>query len=151
MQMNCRKKMLSFILCMVLTVAVALCTTGCNGGKDTQDPAGTGQNTWEDGSVIGEGSREFSLTVTDKDGKETHLTVRTEKETVGEALTEHGVIAGEDSEYGLFVKTVNGLTVDYDADGAYWAFYVNDEYAQTGVDSTAVTEGESYSFKVEQG
>ena len=61
------------------------------------------------------------------------------------------MIAGEDSEYGLFVKTVNGLTVDYDADGAYWAFYVNDEYAQTGVDSTAVTEGESYSFKVEQG
>ena len=59
------------------------------------------------------------------------------------------MIAGDESEYGLYVKTVNGITADYDKDGVYWAFYVNGEYAQTGVDSTSITEGDSYSFKVE--
>lgn len=62
---------------------------------------------------------------------------------------ELGLIAGEESEYGLYVKTVNGITADYDKDGVYWAFYINGEYAQTGVDSTKIAEGESYSFKVE--
>ena len=69
---------------------------------------------------------------------------------MGDALTELGLIAGEESDYGLYVKTVNGVTLDYDADGAYWAFYVNGEYAQTGVDATTITEGDAYSFKAEK-
>ena len=59
------------------------------------------------------------------------------------------LIAGEDSEYGLYVKTVNGVTVDYDTDGKYWAFYVDGEYAATGVDSTDITAGATYTFKAE--
>ena len=48
------------------------------------------------------------------------------------------------------MKTVHGITADYDTDQTYWAFYVNGEYAQTGVDSTNVTAGDTYSFKVEK-
>ena len=59
------------------------------------------------------------------------------------------MIEGDESEYGLYVKTVNGITADYDADGVYWAFYINDEYAQTGVDSTPITEGDRYAFRIE--
>ena len=47
------------------------------------------------------------------------------------------------------MKTVNGITADYDTDGVYWAFYVNDEYATSGVDVTEITEGDSYALKVE--
>lgn len=50
----------------------------------------------------------------------------------------------------LYVKTVNGITADYDTDQTYWAFYVNGEYASTGVDSTPVNEGDTYEFKVEK-
>ena len=46
-------------------------------------------------------------------------------------------------------KTVNGVTVDYDTDGKYWAFYVDGEYAATGVDSTDITAGATYTFKAE--
>lgn len=67
---------------------------------------------------------------------------------VGEALLDVGLIAGEDSEYGLYVKTVNGVTADYDTDQTYWAFYVNGEYAQSGTDSADITVGNAYSFKV---
>ena len=151
MQMKRSKKLSSFILCMALIVAMALFTTGCNGstGNITPSGAGTEVNVRTDSNQLGEGSTKFTLTVVDKEGNETQFEIHTDKETVGEALTELELIAGEESEYGLYVKTVNGITADYDKDGVYWAFYVNDEYALTGVGSTKITEGDSYSFKVE--
>lgn len=194
MQKKCTKKLLSWILCTVLIVAMALCTAGCNGRTENGDAAADGQGadvrvestepgdnsesedaseagndsesgenagksgenagSTEDGaqseaSVLGEGSTEFALTVVDKDGNETLFEIHTDKETVGEALLELELISGDEGEYGLYVKTVNGITADYDTDGVYWAFYINGEYAMTGVDATPITEGDSYSFKVE--
>ncbi len=154
MQMNQGKKVSSFILCMVLIVAMALSTVGCNGSKDSGAASGdagaqAGAEVQREGGELGEGSKEFSLTVTDKDGNETQFEIHTDKETVGEALQELNLIDGEEGEYGLFVKTVNGITADYDADGVYWAFYVNGEYAASGVDVTQITEGDSYALKVE--
>lgn len=163
MQKNGSKKLLSFILCMALIVAMAIFTTGCNGNADKDVSSGTGtessaqtetevqdnNSAQADVDVLGTGDTEFTLTVVDKEGGETQFEIHTDKETVGDALTELGFIEGEESEYGLYVKTVNGITADYDTDGVYWAFYVNDEYASSGVDSTTITLGESYSFKVE--
>ena len=62
---------------------------------------------------------------------------------------ELGLISGEESQYGLYVKTVNGITLDYDKDGKYWAFYIGGEYAVTGVDTTEITAGSTYTFKAE--
>ena len=102
------------------------------------------------GTVLGEGQTHFMVTVVDKDGMETFFSVNTDKEILGEALLELGLIAGEEGAYGLYVKQVNGITADYDVDQTYWAFYINGEYAMTGVDSTNVEEGATYSFKVEK-
>lgn len=142
-----RRKLVTLMLAMMLIAAMALGMTGC--GNKEEEAAVSTETVHEDGAVLGEGSKEFAFTVVDMEGEETNLEIHTDKETVGEALLELGVIAGEKSEYGLYVKTVNGLTVDYDKDGKYWAFYVNDEYGLTGVDSTDITEGDSYAFKVE--
>ena len=142
------KKSLSLILCMVLIVAMALFTNGCNGG--TEETAAVETNVSLEGGEIGEGSTEFAFTVVDGEGNETAFTVHTDKETVGDALLELNLIAGEQGDYGLYVKTVNGITADYDVDQTYWAFYVNGEYAMSGVDTTAVTAGDSYAFKVEK-
>ncbi len=120
--------------------------------EDTQAEEQTTEQTdaQTDATVLGEGQTVFTFNVTDSDGNETNFEIHTDKETVGDALLELDLIAGEDSEYGLYVKTVNGITADYDKDQTYWAFYVNGEYAQTGVDSTNVTAGDTYSFKVEK-
>jgi hypothetical protein len=75
------------------------------------------------------------------------FTVKTDKDTVGAALLEHALIAGEQSQYGLYVKVVNGMTADYDVDQSYWSFYINGEYAMTGVDSTEITEGTTYKLE----
>ena len=52
---------------------------------------------------------------------------------------------------GFAVQTVNGITADWDKDQTYWAFYINGEYAMTGVDATEITEGDSYSFVLTKG
>ncbi len=166
MQEKCSRKLLSFILCMVLIVAMALFTTGCNGSTGSGDSAGSSTAAEDAGGIsastaaedtggqaerkqLGEGSTTFLFTVVDQDGSETVYEIHTDKDTVGAALLELELIAGEEGQYGLYVKTVNGITADYDKDGTYWAFYVNGEYASAGVDATAITEGDSYSFKVE--
>lgn len=150
MKMKRIQKTLSLFLCMVLIVAMALGTIGCNGNTGNDSSAAeTAVETFADGSVLGEGSKSFDFSVVDKDGTESVFEIHTDEETVGAALLEIGMIAGEDGPYGLYVKTVNGMTADYETDGVYWAFYVNDEYGQSGVDLTDITEGDTYSFRME--
>ncbi len=91
----------------------------------------------------------FTITIVDGDGNETTQEIETTKTTVGDALMEKGMLEGEESEYGLYVKAVNGIVADYNTTGTYWAFYIDGEYAMTGVDQTEIKEGVSYMLKVE--
>ena len=83
---------------------------------------------------------------TDLDGKTTKFLVKTDKTIVGEALLEVGLITGEEGPYGLMVSAVNGDTADYNKDKAYWAFYVNGDYATKGVDQTEIDPTATYAF-----
>ena len=157
MKMTRSKKALSFILCIVLIAAIALFTAGCNGNNDAGSNTTTNATTEateapeaSEVTTVGEGEKSFDFTVTDINGNTTEFKVFTDKTTVGEALLELKLIEGEDGQYGLYVKKVNGITADYDVDQTYWAFYVDDEYAMTGVDMTDIVEGSSYSFKQEK-
>ena len=144
-------KSLSLFLCLLLTVAMTLSAIGCNNNSNSGAVTSNETTAVSSGSnVLGEGKTKFTFMVVDKDGNETEFEIHTDKETVGQALQELNLIAGENSEYGLYVKTVNGITADYDTDKVYWAFYVNGTYATSGVDTTPVTEGGRYSFKVEK-
>ena len=146
MKFTSNKKFTSWLLCMMLIVAMAL-TAGC-GEKKQEDNSSAGQEVST--NKLGEGKTQFNFTVVDKDGKETAFDIHTDKTTVGDALLELGLIAGEEGAYGLYVKQVNGITADYDVDQTYWAFYVNGEYGMTGVDVTNIEAGATYSFKVEK-
>lgn len=152
MKMTRTKKALSFILCIVLIAAIALFTTACNDNKAT-DTTTTEVSTTEapKATVLGEGKTQFTITVTDLEGNETVFEINTDETTVGAALLDLNLIAGEEGQYGLYVKTVNGITVDYETDGAYWAFYVDGEYAVSGVDTTDIVAGTSYALKAEKG
>ena len=61
-----------------------------------------------------------------------------------------GVIAGDMGDYGLYVKTVDGETLDYDTDAMYWAFYENGAYASKGVDQTDIIADVKYEFRAEK-
>ena len=128
---------------MVLIAATALTFVSCGNEGKTEDT--TVSEATED-NVLGEGSTSFSFVVRDMDGNEKSFTVKTDAKTVGDALLAVNLIEGEDGQYGLYVKKVNGITADYDVDQTYWAFYVNGEYAMTGVDTTDVEAGATYMF-----
>lgn len=141
------KKLISMLLCIMLVASLAVVSTGCA----NKAPAAPAAVTMTEGATLGKGATAFTFTVVDGEGKSVTVTVKTDKETVGEALVDLGLIEGEESEWGLYVKTVNGVTADYDTDGTYWAFYIDGEYAMTGVDATEINAGSTYTFQVEKG
>ena len=144
MKNNSKMRMLSLVLVFVLVAAAAL--TGCSGAP-TETTGATGQvtNTTE----LGEGSKTFELTVEDKEGVIHSYRIHTDEEMVGFALIEHELIEGEQGQYGMYIKSVLGQTLDYETDGMYWAFYVNGEYALTGVDQTPIQADTAYLLKAE--
>ena len=148
---NFSKKLLvtlSIVLIAVMALVIAGCTNNQTNEPTTTEPV---QTTAGQSSVInkGEGEKAFVFIVTDAEGNNTHFMIKTDKETVGEALMELDLISGEEGQYGLYVKTVNGITLDYDKDKMYWAFYEENNYANQGVDQTSIKEGGVYAFKAE--
>lgn len=151
MKLTRRKTSLSGVLCMVLIAAMALTATGCSTTKSESPSNQTESSTilrHERDTIhqLGEGQTTFSLTVVDLAGEEFAFEISTDAETVGKALAEVDLISGEDGPFGVMVTTVNGIRLVYE-EGAYWAFYVDGEYAMTGVDETPIEAGKDYSFR----
>ena len=93
-----------------------------------------------------EGSKAITIEVTGKSGEMKEYQVRTDAEYLRQAMeeTEGLTFSGAESEYGLMVDTVNGDLADYNADGAYWGFYVNGEYCNYGIDTQPVEDGDVF-------
>ena len=170
------KKRFAQLICLMLAAAMAFSMVGCGASKTaetaaetlaavetTEAPAETASAETEaepaaeaaatavytEDTELGEGSKTFTFIATAAEDNKVTFTVHSDAATVGEALLALNLIAGEESSYGLYVKTVNGVTADYDTDGHYWAFYIDGEYASTGVDATELTDGAVYAFTVE--
>ncbi len=91
-----------------------------------------------------EGSKSITIEVTGKAQSTTEYKVQTDAEYLRQAMEEaEGLtFSGADG----MVDTVNGETADYAADGAYWAFYVNETYCQYGIDTQPVEDGDSFAI-----
>ena len=138
---NTIKNKLALMLVIVMMISLASCDYFIR--KDLPE---IWQNaTYVQDTELGEGSKTLVVKVEVEENSVT-FTIHTDAETVGEALLNLGLIAGEESQYGLYIKQVNGMTADYDIDQTYWAFYINGEYAMTGADTTPISEGEVYSL-----
>ena len=134
-------------LSALLLVISVLCFVfvSCGDAEDKTDDAEHTEDT-----TIGQGATEFTFEVEHLNGKVVTFTVKTDKEILSDALLENNLISGEEGQFGLYVKTVDGVTYDYKADGVYWALYVDGDYATSGVDSQSVENGHTYKFKAEQ-
>ena len=145
-------KILLSVLALVLIAAMALGFAACGNKTNEQEPSTTPaqstqpSSTEETATQIVQGEKSFKFEETDKDGSKTVFDIKTDADTVGAALIENKLVSGTESEYGLMVDTVNGVKYDYTADKMYWAFYIDGDYAQTGVDSTNIENGKTYSF-----
>lgn len=124
------KKLISLILVLLTLLSLAAC-----GAPKTE----------AEGPKVS-----FTLVIVDDQGNETTKTIETTRTIVGDALLDEGLLEGEESEYGMFITHVNGIYAEYNETGTYWAFYIDGEYAMTGVDQTNITDGTTYMLKVEK-
>lgn len=98
-----------------------------------------------------QGAKTIIVEVVDKEGIVSAYEHHTDAEFLRAAIEEMDSVTleGDESQYGLYIKKVNGISAVYETDGAYWAIYVNGEYAMNGVDTEPVKDGSTYSFKYE--
>ncbi len=94
------------------------------------------------------GSKSVTIEVVNKAQETASYTVKTDAEYLRQAMeeTEGLTFSGTESEYGMMVETVNGETADYNTDGAYWAFYVNGDYCNYGIDTQPVEDGDTFTI-----
>ncbi len=137
------KKIPTAIAALALIFACVFSLASC---FNTVDAEGVWENaTYRRDVTLGNGEKTISLTV--KAGEDSvTFTVKTDKENLADALVEHDIISGEESDYGLTVYTVNGMTADFRTESVYWALYEGDSMAPYGVSSTEISDGDSFSF-----
>jgi hypothetical protein len=166
---NFIKRLASLILSICLIAAIGLSLTSCGEKETPQDNYVPGQSTissktsseaYVPGDTYGvaatdvnkgNGNISFIFRVIGPNDSNTIYRIFTNEKTVGDALQKLNIISGEESTYGLYVKTVNGITADYDKDKAYWAFYVDGKYASTGVDKTDIVKDAEYWMQYTKG
>lgn len=142
------------LIALLLVLSVLICLAGCNTEEKPTEPEA---NVTEEGGEIaasglwtsakyrkdtelGEGKKTVSVDI-EAEGKEITVTLKTDAATLGQALYNEGLI--NDAS---FFNVCNGIKADWDADNAYWGFYVGSEYAMVGVNDTEISGGEHYRF-----
>lgn len=96
------------------------------------------------------GSKTITVDVVLTDGSDTESTLHTDAEYLRGALEEAEMIEGTESEYGLFVTTVNGVTAD-ESKQQWWCLTKDGEMLQTGVDSTPIADGDHFELTLTEG
>lgn len=97
-----------------------------------------------------ESAIEITLKVVHGDGSEKEFPISTSAANLREALEAEGLIEGEESSYGLFVKTVDGETAD-DSKEQWWCLTKGGEMWNYGVDDTEISDGDTFEFTLTEG
>ena len=93
-----------------------------------------------------EGEKSFTVEVVHGDGTKKTFTYQTDAEYLGEVLLGEGLIQGDANQFGLYINTVDGEDAIFETDGAYWALYEGEDYAQQGIDETPILDGSVFSL-----
>ena len=88
------------------------------------------------------GDKTITVTVVNKES-EKDFEINTDAEMLRGALDEIDLVQGEEGEFGLFIKTVDGYTAD-EAAQEWWCVTKGGEVHMTGVSETVIADGETY-------
>lgn len=99
-----------------------------------------------------EGSKTIEISITHKDGTVKELTLHTDAKYLLDAIREkdENLIQGEQGQYGLYIKTIDGYTCNETAQ-EWWGYTRKGEYVETGVELTPIYDGDSFEFKLNVG
>lgn len=149
---------LALLMCLALTFSLCACQNGSTEPTEKSEVTATADEatqpeidpvwknaTYTEDAIVGEGKTEVKIKVTAEE-KSVVITLKTDEKMLEDALLKENLIAGDESEYGLYIKTVNGIIADFDADQTYWAIYKDGEYMMEGAGVTEVASGKEYEF-----
>lgn len=125
---------------LLLTLLMVFSLVAC---ADVEKTGAWETATYDRDTELGEGTKTVTVKVVAEE-QELTFTIHTDKTTLGEALKEHKLVDGEESEFGLYVKAVNGIVADYDVDQTYWSLSKSGETMMVGVDGATIADGEQY-------
>ena len=126
--MKITKKILALVMALLVVVT---CFAGCQAKKT---------NNKDDASSVQ--SVEVSITVDIvKDGETKTLNIKTDEKYLANALADEGVI--EYTEDGLYT-TVDGITADFNKDGAWWCVTKSGEMTMVGMNELELANGDKY-------
>ncbi|SHO50723.1 DUF4430 domain-containing protein [Anaerocolumna xylanovorans] len=97
-----------------------------------------------------EGSKHIVAEVVLGDGTSKTFDINTDAEFLRKALEEKKLISGDETQYGLFVKTVDGVTVD-ESKKEWWCFTKDKKALDTGVDTTPISDGDHFEITLTTG
>lgn len=98
-----------------------------------------------------DGGKNVTVVIVYEDGSEKKLEYATECEYLAELLLEKELVTGYASEqYGFTIESVDGITLDWATDGAYWALYEGDAYATESAAGIALIDGGVYKLVYEK-
>ena len=98
-----------------------------------------------------EGQKNVTIVIVYEDGTEKQMEYATTCQYLSELLLEKELVTGYASqEYGFTIESVDGITLDWATDNAYWALYEGEEYAITSAAGIMLTEGGIYKLVYEK-
>ena len=93
---------------------------------------------------VQEGSKTITVTVVHGSGESKDFTYQTDEEYLGPVILGSGLVEGENGQFGLYIKVVDGEQAIYEVDNAYWSLYIGEEIAVQGADLTPIQDGGVY-------
>lgn len=97
------------------------------------------------------GSKKITLDIVYVDGSQDDYELQTDAEYLLDAANEIEdlKIEGHNDGSYFYIDSINGVSADYDADGAYWAIYVDGAYGNYGIAEQPIEDGGSYEIRYE--
>ncbi len=127
----------AFRFCLVVfAVLIAAMALTCCGKKETQ-----------------QGAKTITVDIVTPAGETTTtktVTIHTDAEFLRGALDQEKLIAGDESEYGIYIKTVDGITAN-EANQEWWCITKGGETLFTGADSTPIADGDHFELTLTVG
>lgn len=92
------------------------------------------------------GGKNISVEVIGNEKEAVRYELSTDQEYLLGALQEIEELEmeSEDGPYGPMLLSINGEFAEFNTNGAYWAFYVNDGYCNYGVAEQPVEDGDAF-------
>ena len=96
------------------------------------------------------GTKNINVIVIHADQTENAFSYETKAEYLGEVLLENKLAEGDSSDYGLFITTVDGETVDTSKQ-QWWCITKGGERVNSGADTLPIADGDQFELTLMEG